>query len=374
MFCLKAQFRERALSSTYSAYFSGTSLTAMRTCVSLSLAAYTAPYVPFPSSTLFPFSSNSYSYCNVWNRHQAIQTHACFFSVQIGTQCVKDVAHSRWWLPAERPPPGPPPRHPGSQWTTGWCRKICNSNTFFVSTARGTPRRISNKTVSLSMTLSVLQNFPHNSLRWTGSGTDPHNRKPPTFRMSSRGCNIPLFLAVGREEEVEVVRVLVHVQEDGALVALVLTDRLDGRRAEIPLVDLRTRDHVPNPDRLLKENTRHFFVAPLYQTLLRETFHFCHSCAKRCEGVVPSAKFHIAEARTQQECPFYDATKFFLVQGPVYMQSVWASTCSSSSSLICTYAGINCRLVRFNSPISVYNTTNHNKLHHILRPNTFFSL
>lgn len=48
---------------THPIFFSGTSLTAILTCVLRSRAAYTTPYVPLPSTILLPPSSNSYSYC-----------------------------------------------------------------------------------------------------------------------------------------------------------------------------------------------------------------------------------------------------------------------------------------------------------------------
>ena len=54
----------QSLVHTYCWNFSGTSLMAIFTCVFLSLAAYTAPYVPLPRHKRLPLSSRSYSYCN----------------------------------------------------------------------------------------------------------------------------------------------------------------------------------------------------------------------------------------------------------------------------------------------------------------------
>ena len=79
---------------------------------------------------------------------------------------------------------------------------------------------------------------------------------PPVYHVTTcvwleNMWNSPLLLHFWGKKEVEVVCVFVNVQKDGAVVALELTDGLDGRCWKIPLVYLLTvRDHVPDPQGL----------------------------------------------------------------------------------------------------------------------------
>ena len=56
------------------------------------------------------------------------------------------------------------------------------------------------------------------------------------------------------EEDVEIVRILVYIEEESFDVAAILTDTLDSSRRELPLVNLfiLIRSNVPDPDRLGK--------------------------------------------------------------------------------------------------------------------------